>query len=142
MVQRNTIDFEANCGHVSTFVPPHLTLPQSLKTSVLEIMRSSNVSYLSHDVCLTAGVTVLLQSTRVAHSSDAVCHLAGRVADRQAALEVYCQLSQALWDEIAINNQTVYNITYRNQCHNNIIKVFVVLKIMDFVSHISNYYYN
>ncbi len=55
-----------------------------------------SVSYLSHDVSLTASVTILLQTARVTHGPSAVCHLAGRVTDRQAALEVHCQLGQAL----------------------------------------------
>lgn len=54
------------------------------------------VSYLPHDVSLTASVTVLLQIARVTHGSSAVRHLAGRIAHRQAALEVNSQLSQAL----------------------------------------------
>lgn len=64
-----------------------------------ETGRSSSVTHLSHDVSLTASVTVLLQIAGVTRGSSAVRHLAGRVADRQAALEVHRQLSQALWDE-------------------------------------------
>lgn len=74
----------------------------------VETWTSSRVSYLSHDVSLTASVTVLLQIARVTHGSSAVCHLAGRVADRQAALEVHRQLRQALWDGIVINDKTEY----------------------------------
>lgn len=62
--------------------------------------------YLSHDVSLTASVTVLLQVARVAHGSSAVHHFAGRVADTQAALEVHRQLGQALWDGTAINDKS------------------------------------
>lgn len=70
-----------------------------------EAVRSSSVSYLSHDVSLTASVTVQLQIARVTHGSSAVRHLTGRVADRQAALEVHRQLCQALRDGIAINDK-------------------------------------
>lgn len=62
----------------------------------------SSASYLSHDVSLTPSVTVLLQIARVPSASSAVRHLAGRVADRQAALEVHRQLRKALRDTIAI----------------------------------------
>lgn len=62
----------------------------------------STASYLSHDVSLTASVTVLLQIARVPSVSSVVCRLAGRVTDRQAALEVHRQLCKALCDTIII----------------------------------------
>lgn len=70
---------------------------------------TATVSYLSHDVGLTAGVTVLLQTARVARRSSAVRHLVGRVADRQAALEVHCELRQALRDGACATNRKINN---------------------------------
>lgn len=63
-------------------------------------------SYLSHDVSLTASVTVLLPIARLPSVSSVVCRLAGRVTDRQAALEVHRQLRKALCDTTIIFETT------------------------------------
>lgn len=59
--------------------------------------QTPSVSYLPHDVSLTAGVAVLLQATRVAPCCPgAVGRVSGRLTDGQAALEVHRQLGQTL----------------------------------------------
>lgn len=89
-------------------------LPQSQRGGAV-------ISYLSHDVSLTAGVAVLLQAARVGRGSSAVRRLAGRVAEGQAALEVHRQLGQALWEG--------GNKTERAIRHNKITRVWCYLAV-------------
>lgn len=113
------------CGGVQIF-SAFYTLSLSLSPFFSETGRCSSDSYLSHDVSLTASVTVLLQTAGVTHSSGAVRHLAGRVADGRAALEVHRQLRQALRDGRVINANREFK--KKNHLYNDMIRQYLTVK--------------